>query len=312
MLHIVCCHFNPAGYQRPRENFLRFRDALNHPITMVEAGFDDQFHCNPKIAIHADDAKHTLWQKERLLNIGLAALPRTADKVAWIDADVLFDNLNWLEETEEQLDRFPIVQLFDSASMLGPDGRVQSHHRGKAAALQDDAPKLAKREVLKTGFAWAARREALNLDALIDHPVTPKNRSGGLFDLDIVGGGDSSMLSAWTGRRNDWLIRHLNPEFRAAFQPWAQDAWSRVRNRIGFVPGRIRHLYHGEKRKRQYGSRIQPLRQHRFDPRIDIALDTNGLLQWSSHKPALHQAVATYFSTRDEDEYRGEHHLRRH
>lgn len=302
MLHIVCCHFNPAGYQKPRDNFVRFRDTLDLPITMVEASFDGRFHCDPNIALSADRTKHTLWQKERLLNIGLASLPRNADKVAWIDADILFDNPHWREQTEEQLDQFPIVQLFDSASMLGPDGRVQSRHRSKAAALQDDAVKLATREVLKTGFAWAARREAIDVDALIDRPVSTHNRCGGLFDLDIVGGGDSSMLSAWTGRRNDWLIRHLNPEFRTAFQPWACDAWNRTRGQIGFVPGHIRHLYHGEKRKRQYGSRIQPLRQYRFDPRQDITVDTNGLWRWASGKPGLHRAVANYFATRDEDE----------
>ena len=223
MLHIVCCHFNPAGYQRPREHVRRFRDALGLPFTMVEASFDGVFYADPDIAIVADPKRHVMWQKERLLNLGLATLPRTAEKIAWIDADILFDNPDWANEAVALLEDWPVVQLFETVSMLNSSGEVESEHLGKVAGLAHGR-QVHHCRPLKTGFAWAARREAIGLDALLDRPVSSHARRGGLFDLDIVGGGDSSMISAWLGRNNDWLVRHMNREFLTAYRPWAVDA----------------------------------------------------------------------------------------
>lgn len=301
MLQVVCCHFNPVGYQLPVENLVRFRDSLGLSITMVEASFDGTFHCEPDIAIEAEPAKHLLWQKERLLNIGLASLPTTANKVAWIDADVLFENPNWATTAEQMLDDFPVVQLFESVAMLDRDGNVETQHFGKVAGDQrPDAGTV--RRLLKTGFAWAARREAIGLDAMSDAAASPVQRRGGLFDLDIIGGGDSSMVSGWLGRRNDWLLRHMNRQFRIAYKPWAADAWDRVRGRLACVPGRIRHLYHGSRRNRQYGPRIRHLTAGQYDPLTDIRRDANGLWCWASDKPDMHRGVARYFYDRCEDE----------
>lgn len=302
MLHVVCCHFNPAGYQRPRDNLRRFRDSLDHPITMVEACFDGRFESDSDIAIKADPTTQTLWQKEQLLNLGFASLPATATKIAWIDADVLFDRSDWAAATEQLLDDYPIIQMFERAAMLDVHGAIQREHFSKAAVLTNSSNgRTLRPQGLKTGFAWAARREAIGLDQLGNAQVDPFRRRGGLFDLDVVGGGDSSMVSAWTGRTRDWLVRHMNREFRTAFQPWAVDAWHRVRGRVGCLSGRIRHLYHGSHRNRQYGSRIAPLRAARYTPQEDIRLAANGLWEWSSDKPAMHEAVRRYFISRDED-----------
>lgn len=301
MLHIVCCHFNPAGYRRPVENYWRFRESLNHSIVMVEASFDGKFCCEPDIAIEADPARHTMWQKERLLNLGLASLPQDADKVAWIDADIVFEQPAWAQTAEQMLDDVPIVQLFETVDMLAADGSVAVSHFGKVAG--DRRPELRKtRPVLKTGFAWAARRDALGLDEICEGHSSPVRRRGGLFDLDVVGGGDSSMVSGWTGRTNDWLVRHMNHAFRVAYKPWAVDAWNRVHGRLGFVPGRIRHFYHGTRRDRQYGRRIRHLTAGQYDPLTDIRCDDNGLWCWASDKPAMHAGVRDYFMTRREDD----------
>ena len=45
-----------------------------------------------------------LWQKERLLNLGLKTLPDGCDKVAWIDGDVLFARPDWAAETARLLE----------------------------------------------------------------------------------------------------------------------------------------------------------------------------------------------------------------
>ena len=301
MLHIVCCHFNPAGYRRPVENYRQFRDALGQPITMIEASFTGEFHCNPTIAIEADSGRNTMWQKERLLNLAMASLPKSAEKIAWIDADVLFNEPDWAITTDQMLDEFPVVQLFDSISMLGPDGETQSRHIGKVASDQGFR-RRGFQGGLKPGLAWAARRDALGIDLLGDGCVSPIKRRGGLFDLDVTGGGDSSMVSGWIGRRNDWLLRHMNDSFRISFKPWAIDAWDRVRGQLGYVRGHIRHLYHGTRRNRQYGPRIRHLTRAGYNPLTDIRCDDNGLWAWASEKPEMHAGVRSYFETRHEDE----------
>lgn len=65
-------------------------------------------------------AKDILWQKERLLNLALAHLPAVARKVAWLDADLLFEDPSWACETSRRLDTFPVVQPFAAIARLGP------------------------------------------------------------------------------------------------------------------------------------------------------------------------------------------------
>jgi len=64
---------------------------------------------------------NTLWQKERLLNIALDNLPRTIDKVMWLDSDLIWLNDDWVVETSELLDRFPVVQPFGWMTYMSAD-----------------------------------------------------------------------------------------------------------------------------------------------------------------------------------------------
>ena len=57
-----------------------------------------------------------LWQKERLLNLALAALPDRCDAVAWLDCDVVFEDDDWPARAVEALQRFPLIQPFQTVS----------------------------------------------------------------------------------------------------------------------------------------------------------------------------------------------------
>jgi hypothetical protein len=50
--------------------------------------------------------------------------------VAWIDANITFNNPNWVLETKHALQHHPFVQLFQTAADLGPDGHTMQIHRG--------------------------------------------------------------------------------------------------------------------------------------------------------------------------------------
>ena len=51
---------------------------------------------------------HLIWQKERLLKVLIER--SDADKVAWGNSDLIFENDNWYRAAIALLDEFPAVQ----------------------------------------------------------------------------------------------------------------------------------------------------------------------------------------------------------
>src|SRR5204863_6778750 len=80
----------------------------------VELGY------GPEFELENDDAEilvqlrgtDVLWQKERLLNLALDALPSGCRNVLWVDCDVVFGRDDLVEHTFRLLDRFVLVQPF--------------------------------------------------------------------------------------------------------------------------------------------------------------------------------------------------------
>ena len=121
MLWAITSFFNPLGYRRRRENYQVFRRHLNLPLVAVELAYRE-------FELQATDAeilvqlrgRDVMWQKERLLNVALQHLPPECTAVAWLDADVILDHPNWPAETCQILDRYPLVQLFESPAICPP------------------------------------------------------------------------------------------------------------------------------------------------------------------------------------------------
>jgi hypothetical protein len=282
-LAVVTCHFNPCGYQRPRENYARFRQALSGArLFTIEVSFDGRFHLPADWQLAATE-DHVLWQKEALLNAVIAKLPAEFDRVAWIDADLLFLNPQWAAETVALLDQFPVVQLFETC-----------HYTTAAGTLGDRWPSLLRkrRERLPghgaPGGAWAARR-----DLLARH---------GLYAGNIVGGGDQVFVDGLFGVWRSPSTRTYPRRMIVDVQRWQRGVWADVRGQVGCVSGDVIHLYHGTRDNRRYAARTALLRDADYDPTHDIRVGEAGLLEWSSEKPALHAAVREYFQGRREDE----------
>ena len=91
-LWAITCYFNPMRYQRRLANFRIFRDRLQLPLVAVELAYGQEFELqaqDAEILIQLRDGA-VLWQKERLLNIALQALPSSCHRVAWLDCDIFF------------------------------------------------------------------------------------------------------------------------------------------------------------------------------------------------------------------------------
>ena len=80
----IASFYNPVGYRRRLENYRVFRARLTVPLVTVELALGRDF------ALGAGDADilvqlrggDVMWQKERLLNVALGAVPADCRKIA--------------------------------------------------------------------------------------------------------------------------------------------------------------------------------------------------------------------------------------
>ena len=305
-LWAITCYFNPVGYRRRFENYREFHRRLAIPLVTVELAFDGAFQLGSEdadilVQIHGRDV---MWQKERLLNVALEWVPKNCDKIAWLDCDIVFDSEDWVEQASRALDASAVVHLFHERHDLPRHATVHDLQSWNApptsysvvsklgageASPEDLFSANAPLERGSTaGLAWAARRQVLE-----EHR---------LYDACILGTGDRAILCAALGKL-DFGARTtlMNDRWRRHYLAWARPYSESVMGRVGWVRGRLFHLWHGEIKDRQYGERHGRLQAFDFDPFNDIALDDGGCWRWNSDKKALHAFVRSYFESRNED-----------
>lgn len=288
MLGIITCVFNPTNSQRIRDNYIQFRKKLNHPIVTVELAFGDQpFFIKDSIQIRGTD-QNIMWQKERLLNIALESLNPKIDKVAWLDADIIFENENWFLETEKKLDKHKIVQPFEYVYERTTQAEPVNDGISFGKYMEDhDVTESWPQPWPRVGIAWAAQRSVLKK---------------GFFDRHVLGASDTYQLLSWLHLWDHEMIGRLNPYLRKEFLLWAWDSATAVNKDISYIKGNIQHLPHGTLANRKYYERDKILVEQEFDPSIDITLDSNSIYRWNDgNKKDLQKRVKEYFESRNED-----------
>jgi hypothetical protein len=290
-LCVILCLFNVGQSQAKLRNFTFCHSLIQIsgiPLIVVECAFgDDPWILDPSAEVMQLRTSTALWQKERLINCGLARVPDRYTKVAWIDADIVFQDSDWAVRASELLDDLAVVQLADRIVRLPRGcqayagvGQVWESF-GAVYVEHPNAMLLGDFGVHgHTGFGWAARRSVLG--------------QAGLYDACIAGGGDHVMAHAFCG---DWeshcLTRMMGPDslwYRNAVA-WASKVYPLVRARLGVVGGAALHLWHGDISSRRHMLRYEALRNARFDPDRDLETDESGCWRWASHKPSLHAAL---------------------
>jgi hypothetical protein len=312
----ITSYFNPVRYKRRLSNYRIFRANLEVPLVAVELSFDGYFELtddDAEILIQLSGGA-VLWQKERLLNLAIKAVPPDVKRIAWFDCDVILKRADWVDEAKRQLNEFSVIQLFsDAVHINSEDYEKQSdHYNGhlsvpSIASLSDARELLSqlfsmerqeldhirfvlkREEICKTGFAWAANRRLLE-----DH---------GFYDAGIVGGGDSFMVVAMYGRFDALMKKFLlNATRQQHYLRWAIPFHKTVAESIGHVSGTIYHLKHGKIKNRRYSNRQEGLAGFDFDPEIDLRIGPNGAWQWARPRPELESFLTSYFINRTEDE----------
>lgn len=320
-LAVVSCYFNPCAYASRRTNFERFHRGIERSgvkVLTVELAhgktpFQLDSSCGEVIQLRADDL---MWQKERLLNIGIRELlGRGFDKIVWLDADIEFEDAeHWPWSVAAELEQAAVCQVFDQVSVetdvgqpaIPGMGAVRYYRETGHLLDQNRLPPRPRspfgRNTGFSGFGWAARAEVL-----ADLP---------LYDASVAGGADKLIFAACFDDQSHEARKltqspyqpcprcgHLSRSdaYTQHYLTWARRWASIVDGRVGFAPLTIRTFFHGPIKRRNYNLRREIMLKHGFDPEHDITLGPNGTWMWASDKPDLHAEVHNYFFERQED-----------
>lgn len=327
-LHVVAVISNPARFKQRVQLFKDFQTRMRQTpgvrLTTVECAYGDHAfqvtHADNPLDVQVRTLDE-LWIKENLINIGISRLPADWQYVAWIDGDVQFNNVDWVQETLHQLQTHHIVQLFQNTVDMGPNGEVLQVHQGFAYQYIKRAPKYwetpwtenwtgvpnaSSKAALTSeyyggigqtqlqgaywhsGYAWAANREAINA-------------MGGLLDWAIIGAGDHHMAMAWIGDARMSVPAAVPPAYLQAVLSYQARCERDIKRDIGYVSGTLLHHWHGQKKNRKYLERWDILTKNKFDPNVDIHKDWQGLYQLNPDKIQLRDDLRLYFRQRNED-----------
>ena len=306
-LYVVAVVFNPIRFRsrwRLYQDFAKRVHESGAKLFTVEAAFgrrefaiatpDDPYTLGVRVS-------HELWLKENLINLGVQRLPSTWEYVAWVDADVAFARDDWADETRQQLQHHPVVQMWGQSLDLGPNHEPLDQAKSFAWCHVNHTPRPAKldyyyyargvggRGLWHPGYAWAMRRDAW------DHV-------GGLIDFSIVGNGDNQMANGIVGTMDGAVVPslHGSPYYRDLML-WQERAERYLKHDLGYVDGLLLHYWHGKKKQRQYKSRWQILVDAQFDPALDLKRDWQGAWQLTDRSEVLRDGLRQFGRARNED-----------
>jgi hypothetical protein len=294
-LYVVTAISNPVRYKSRYKLYREFAKRVEDSgaiLYTIELAFGDrQFEITERGNIRHDQVRtfHELWHKENLLNLAIANLPADWEYVAWVDADVSFMRPDWVEETIHQLQHHMFIQMFANAIDLGPRGEPIKTHEGFVKGWYDGKLTLTKYyEGGHPGFAWAARREALDY-------------VGGLIDWAVLGSGDRHMAAALVGQAGRTLNRDLSKNYKDMILEWQARAEKYILHDVGYMDGTLFHHWHGKKADRRYVDRWKILTENKFDPHLDLKRDSQGVYQLTDRNLKLRDDIRRYFRARNED-----------
>lgn len=301
MQAVITCFFNPndCPYRLSNyKNFHQYMKSIDMPVYAVEMVFgNNEFQLTSEDATWLKQIRgtHLMFQKERMLNIALDALPPKYDQVIWLDCDLYFFEEDWVDRVADSLKKYKVIQPYNICvalpkchiSVVDKWQTIYYDTWGSGRIKRGFSYYYSKRKTFPNlhhghlGYAWAARREFLE-----------KHR---FYDVIVSGAGDLFMTMAFVGAFG-WLdypkeLVYYTPEACDHYFKWALPVYDDVKGEIGYTNDIIFHMWHGDINNRNYLGWTQNLQMHRFDPSVDLQLSSDGFWEWATDKPRLHKAM---------------------
>jgi|688.fasta_scaffold77836_2 hypothetical protein len=300
-LHVIIVISNPCNfairYILTKEFIRRMKDEDNIILYIVELAYENkEFYITDK-----DNSRHLrlrtnsspIWLKENMINIGIKKLlPENWKAVAWIDADIEFDSPNWALDTLKILNGCKdVVQLFSHNIFMDKNGDTELILSGFGFQYIKKTKRSNRIKDINSywhpGFAWACTRKFYE-------------KIGGLYEYAITGDGDMQMASCFIQNYKSALPQDVSENYKKTLEEFENKVFG---CRIGYVPGIIRHHYHGSINSRKYDMREQILTKYDYSPTIYLTKDDNGLLIPTNKFPSeLMECIMNHFQLKNEDE----------
>lgn len=297
VLHVIAVISNPCQYARryilAREFIQRMSKEEHVCLYVVELAYGDQkYYVTDKKNKRHLQLRTTvpLWHKENMINIGVKKLlPANWRAFAWIDADIEFENPGWALDTLKVLNGYKdIVQVYGHAIDMDKKQNAMSIFPSFGFQYSKGSRHgMTGINMWHPGFGWAMTRKAYE-------------KIGGLYDQSILGSGDNNMAFAILGKGQTTLNGLTTDDYKKSLADFELKASTL---RLGYVPGMIRHFFHGSKANRRYTQRWTILVNRQFSPSLHLKKNVDGILVPTAECPqSLLDDILEYFSQRNEDE----------
>jgi hypothetical protein len=231
-------------------------------------------------------AETVLWHKENMINLAVKyLLPTDYRAFAWIDADIEFENATWAMDTLKVLNGHKdVVQLFSHCVDLSDENtNLNIFNSFGYSFCKQKKYTVRGIDYWHPGYAWAMTRKAYE-------------RIGGLYDKGVLGSGDNIMAVSFINQ----VHKLNNVNYHEDYNQSMVDFQTKVKClRLGYVPGVIRHYFHGTKENRRYTERWKILMKHNYTPR-DLYYSPEGILE-CTFSEEFKSDIVNYFKERKED-----------
>ena len=300
-LHVVIVLSNPCNYAiryiLTKEFIRRMKDEPDIILYVVELAYGTQDYYitetdnNKHLQLRSHDTP--FWHKENMINVGIRKLlPSDWKAVAWIDADIEFENCSWAMDTLKILNGYKdIVQLFSHNIFMDASCETEMILTGLGFQYVKKMKRSNRIKHINSywhpGFAWACTRKLYE-------------KMNGLYEYAITGDGDMQIASCLLSNYESALPDDVSDDYKKSLKEFE----GRVSgSRLGYVPGVIRHYYHGSINSRKYDMREKILTSFNYSPNNHLSRNKNGLLVPSENCPKeLLDAIMTHFQSKKEDD----------
>ena len=225
-----------------------------------------------------------------MINVGVRKLlPPTWKAFAWVDADIEFENTSWASDTLKVLNGTKdIVQIFSHAIDMNYNMSTMRIFNSAGFQYVKELPYSNTGDnQWHPGYAWAMTRKAYD-------------KIGGLYEKAILGSGDNIMMLSLLGHG----LKAVNSKSTEDYKNSIIEFENNMKHlRFGYIPGIIRHYYHGSKANRKYNDRWKILIKYNFSPDIHITYDMNGIIiPTPMFSDDFKKEIFDYFKERNEDD----------
>ena len=243
-------YYNWNNDPRQKANFIKFLSQwVNYYPHMAvgivdyeDGDLDFEIPCE-KIIIKAD-RDNKVWSKEILLNKILEVVD--TEYLIWIDGDIIYENLDWLESLDLVVHDNDFVQLFETINYLGETREILESHRSLISGNSSNIDDLLG-QGYKPGGAWLGKTSILKKEKF--------------FEKMFVGGGDTIFAYALFGISSGYTLNKVgegSKEIQKEATEWIERFGT---YKVGYLKRTANHLYHGELSDRNYNNRYIKLKE---------------------------------------------------